>query len=484
VTETSHLSSVSARFPKRSARGLLLGFSAPRVAAIALAAAVAVTALATANMVGLLVSAIMWAPLAATAFVRVGGRPPAEWAATAVHYGGRRLSGQTEYRSRLPVRSRPAGTLALPGDAASLRFHCDIDSGAVMVHDPHRHTLAAVMSVSHPAFVLLDRDDQAQRVSRWGRLYAGLAQTMNPASFQVLEAVVPDPGDGLVDWYRAHQAADAGWADRQYTGLLDQARLGSSTHRTTISVALDLKAAGRTVKAAGGGIPGAAAVLRQDMASLADALRQTGLTVGSWLTEAELAAIIRSAYDPATVLDPRRDPGANLSHAGPIAISETWDRLRHNSAWSAVLWISEWPRIDVPPDFLHPLLFALGVRRTLSITARPLPADAALRQIRKEKTGVLADQAQKARIGQVADLSDAREYQDLLDRERSVITGHTDVEFTGLVTVTAPSLPALEAAQAAIIRAAGTAACELQPLHGRQTQAFIIAALPLARRPW
>jgi hypothetical protein len=138
----------------------------------------------------------------------------------------------------------------------------------------------------------------------------------------------------------------------------------------------------------------------------------------------------------------------------------------------------------VPPDFLHPLVFAPGVRRTLSITARPLPADAALRQIRKEKTGALADQAQKARIGQIAELSDAREYQDLLDRERSVIAGHTDVEFTGLVTVTAPSLSALEAAQAATIRAAGTSACELQPLYGRQSQAFMIAALPLARRPW
>src|SRR5262249_56954964 len=99
----------------------------------------------------------------------------------------------------------------------------------------------------------------------------------------------------------------------------DRAGWGWSTHRTTVSVALDLKAAGRAVKAAGGGIPGAAAVLRQEMASLADALRQTGLNVGSWLTETELAVIIRSAYDPATVLDPRRDPGANPSHAGPIA---------------------------------------------------------------------------------------------------------------------------------------------------------------------
>ena len=120
-------------------------------------------------------------------------------------------------------------------------------------------------------------------------------------------------------------------------------------------------------------------------------------------------------------------------------------------------------------DFLHPIVFAPGVRRTLSIFARPLPTEAALRQIRREKTEAVADSAQKARIGQLADLSDAQEYDDLLDRERSVISGHTDVEFTGLITVTAPTPAALEAATATISRAASQATCELRPLYGHQT---------------
>ena len=66
-------------------------------------------------------------------------------------------------------------------------------------------------------------------------------------------------------------------------------------------------------------------------------------------------------------------------------------------------------------------------------------------------------------------------------RERSVIAGHTDVEFTGLITVTAPTLDDLEAARAAISRAAAQAACEVRTLYGRQMQGFIAAALPLAR---
>ena len=181
------------------------------------------------------------------------------------------------------------------------------------------------------------------------------------------------------------------------------------------------------------------------------------------------------------MLDPRSDPGSNLSRSGPLAISEHWDCLRHDSAWSSVLWISEWPRIDVPPDFLHALIFVPGVRRTLSLIARPLPTDDALRQIRKEKTEAVADQAQKARIGQIADLSDAEEYQDLLNRERSIISGHTDVEFTGFITVTAGTKEAMEAARAAVVRAAGQSACEARPLFGRQAQGFLLSSLPLAR---
>jgi hypothetical protein len=111
----------------------------------------------------------------------------------------------------------------------------------------------------------------------------------------------------------------------------------------------------------------------------------------------------------------------------------------------------------------------------------PLSAGSAGRHRRREKTEAVADSAQKARVGQLADLSDAQEYDDLLTRERSIIAGHTDIIFTGFVTVTAPTREALEAACATIGRAAGQAACEVRPLYGHQLQGFIAATLPLAR---
>lgn len=470
------------RFGRRSTRGLILGFSTPRVIALAGAASVAIIGLVSAGSYGFILAGIVWGPLAASALVRVAGRPAVEWAGTAAHFQARKATGQLEYRSQHPVRPRPAGTLALVGDAASLRVYNDPVTGAAMVHDPHRSTLTAVIGVSHPAFVLLDPDERVQRVSRWGRLYAALAQSGTCAALQVLEATLPDPATGQAEWYAAHGVHDNSWADVEYRQLLDQARLAAGTHRTTISLALDMKAANRAIKAAGRGMDGAVAVLRGDMATLADSLRSADLRAGEWLSAAELAAMIRTAYDPDATLDARSDPGANLAHAGPLAVSEHWEYLRHDSAFSAVLWISEWPRIDVPPDFLHHLIFAPDVRRTLSLVVHPLATDEALRQIRKEKTEAVADATQKAKVGQIADLSDAQEYADLQARERSVVSGHTDVEFSGFVTVTASTLEGLEAARSVVTRAASQAACEVRPLYGRQLQGFVLAALPLARR--
>jgi hypothetical protein len=474
---------LSVRFARRSTRGLLLGFSTPRVVTLGSAAAIAVGALFVAGPLAFFVAAVAWMPLGASAFIRVAGRPIIEWTGTAAHFGIRKAVGQVDFRAR-PTKPRPGGTLALPGDAASLRLHIDETTGAAMIHDPHRQTLTAVVSVSHPAFVLLDDADRAVRVGRWGRVLAQVAQSGTCAAVQVLEATIPDPAQGQVEWWESHGRQGGEFADVQYRALLDQVRLDSSTHRTTVSLSLDLRAAARAIKAGGRGMTGAAAVLRGDMASLADALRQAGLRTGTWLAEADLASTVRCAFDPAVQIDFRFDPAANLAHAGPVAVSESWDRLRHDSAFSVVLWISEWPRIAVPPDFLHPLVFAPGGRRTLSILARPLPTDAALRQIRRDKTEAVADSAQKARVGQLADLSDTQEYEDLLARERSVIAGHTDVEFTGFVTVTAPTLPELEAARASVTRAAAQATCEVRPLYGHQLQSFVMGALPLARRPF
>jgi hypothetical protein len=115
------------------------------------------------------------------------------------------------------------------------------------------------------------------------------------------------------------------------------------------------------------------------------------------------------------------------------------------------------------------------------LVARPLGANEALKQIRKEKTEAVTDSAQKAKVGQILDLSDAQEYEDVLAREQSLIAGHADVEFSGFLTVTAPSRDELAAAVSQIEQAVGQSTCETRILYGRQAQGFVVSSLPFAR---
>ena len=470
------------RFGRRSTRGLILGFSLPRAMAIAAGVVVMVLGLVFAGAIGFVVFGVAWAPLLASAFVTVQGRAAIEWAPVAGHYAARKGGGQSEFRAR-PSRPRPAGTLALPGDAASLRFYDDPVTGCCMIHDPHRQSISAVLVVEHPAYVLLAPDEQTQRISSWGRTLASLAHSGTCGAIQVLEATIADPGTGVAGWYEEHGICDASWADREYRALLELSSTGYSTHRTTITIALDMSRAAKAIKDAGRGMKGAAAVLSADMAGLEHGLRTSGLRIGHWLSATELAAIVRGAYDPASTVLPG-EPGAKMELAGPVAISEHWDCFRSDSGWSAVLWISDWPRVDVPAHFLHPLVFAAGVRKTISIVAHPLGTTEALKAIRREKTEAISDSYQKQKIGQIEDLSDAQEYDDLLERERALVSGHADIAFSGFISVSAPTKDLLTAAVSQIERGASQAACETRILYGRQTQGFVVAALPLARGVW
>lgn len=128
------------------------------------------------------------------------------------------------------------------------------------------------------------------------------------------------------------------------------------------------------------------------------------------------------------------------------------------------------------------MVFQPGIRKTLSLTAQPVPADVAIRDIRKAKVEYATEAAQKAKIGALADLCDSLERDDVLDRERALIAGHADVRFTGLIAITAQTRDDLEAAVAEISRAAIQCGCETRRLVGQQAHAFTAAALPLARK--
>ena len=473
---------IPVKFSRLTRRGILLGLSLSQLVALGIGVTTLVWAFYAGGGMLIAFSAPVWLCAAAAVWIRIAGRPIVEWIPVVFWWMWKITGGQLLYRRRV-VKPRPAGSLALPGDMARLREYDDPITGAGMVHDPTASTLTAIVAVSHPAFALLDPGEQERRVSSWGRVLATVCRSGRLSMLQVLERTLPDSGTGLAEWWASHGSADGSWASTTYAELIDRAGPAGERHATTISLSLDMQAAARQIRTAGGGIRGAAAVLRQEMSTLVAALRSADLAPSSWLTCGEIAVILRSAYDPAVAATLERygELGQSLATAGPVAVNESWSRLRTDSAFHAVLWISEWPRSMVYPGFLAPVLLSTGIQRSFSLLCTPMRSDQAARDIRKKKTEYISDAAQRQRIGQIEDASQTAEFQDVLQQEADLTAGHGVLRYTGLISVSARTADDLDAAVAAIEQAAIQASCETRLLVGQQAQAFTAAALPLCR---
>ncbi|MER6774631.1 SCO6880 family protein [Streptomyces bacillaris] len=478
-------STPTVKFPHRSRRGVLLGLSVPQLVVAGLTGLLLLAVILARGVVGALQLIPLWAVIALLVFVRHRGRALADWAPIVVRYALRRMRGQLVWLTRPSRRPTREGLLHLPGTAASLRVTTAPDGKYGAVHNPHTGTLTAVVKVSSRAYALLDPGTQQANVGGWGRALAALARTGQIARIQVIERTIPDSGDALRRYWEEHGRPDTPMAGAIYNELIQSAGPAAAPHEAYVAVSLDTEAARRLINQAGGGLAGAFSVLAQITSTFDQAARTAGLTPTGWLTAREIAAVVRTSYDPKALATLDRwstagRPEAEPAAAGPVVVVEKADHIATDSAVHATYWVENWPRTETSAGFLHQLLFTGGVRRTLSLSYEPKNLDAALRDVQRKKSSVIADAAERARRGQVESEADSIEYQDIKSRERQLIAGHADVALTGLLTVSADTEDELRTACAVVETAAVGAQLDLRPLTWQQAEAFTAAALPLA----
>ncbi|MEW1889745.1 SCO6880 family protein [Streptomyces sp. NPDC085659] len=478
-------STPTVKFPHRSRRGVLLGLTVPQLVVAGLTGLLLLAVILARGVVGALQLIPLWAVIALLVFVRHRGRALADWAPIVVRYALRRMRGQLVWLTRPSRRPTREGLLHLPGTAASLRVTTAPDGRYGAVHNPHTGTLTAVVKVSSRAYALLDPGTQQANVGGWGRALAALARTGQIARIQVIERTIPDSGDALRRYWEEHGRPDTPMAGAIYNELIQSAGPAAAPHEAYVAVSLDTKAARRLINQAGGGLTGAFSVLAQLTSTFDQAARTAGLTPTGWLTAREIAAVVRTSYDPKALTPLDRwstagRPEAEPAAAGPVVVVEKADHIATDSAVHTTYWVENWPRTETSAGFLHQLLFTGGVRRTLSLSYEPKNLDAALRDVQRKKSSVIADAAERTRRGQVDSEADSIEYQDIKSRERQLIAGHADVALTGLLTVSADTEDELRTACAVVETAAVGAQLDLRPLTWQQAEAFTAAALPLA----
>jgi hypothetical protein len=460
------------RFGRLEQRGLLLGVSGPRLACLGVALVVFVAAEVLGGAPAVAASAPVWLTAASLGGVVTGGRPLLEWVPLLTSWGWRQARSGTLHRHRLtPAHGR--GELLLP-DRVPRRV-LPTTAGTAAVWD-RRSRLVTVVALVHPqSFLLAEASEQDARAMAWGRLLAGLCRRDDVVRVQVLHRVGPGGGTAVRRWWADHAAPDAsGWAARVLADAVADCAERADRHETLIAFALKASRNPRNTTT----------TAEQAVEALTETLHAADIPVARWLSPRELRRVVRLAYDPDTApvdeAATRRPESGAGSVVGPMALEESWDRVRTETSWQAVFWMAQWPRTPSRVDFLAAVLAAPGVHRSVSLVIEPVPTGRALRDVRRARVGHAADAAQRARIGRLEEESITAEVDDVTRRELDLVAGHGDLRFTGFVTVTAPTSEELDGACAVVETTAAQAMCELRRLSGQQVAAHTVAAVPLA----
>jgi hypothetical protein len=476
------------RFPPRDSRGLLLGLRPRQVALLGAAGICLVIGPAARGTAGLAVGILAAIALALVCFVPVGGRSLEQWTPILGAWAWRGPAGR-RWRGG-PAQPESDGiTLPAPLDTLALLSASTEERQVAIAADRRRGTYTAVLALSGRMFPVLERSEQQRRVRSWGACLDSLAREGSPIGrVEWTERTLPDDGSALRRWFTDHAAYPDSPQAQSYAALIDSAGPVTQTHETYLAVQLDARRARRAIRQAGGGDTGAATVLLRELRTLETRLRAAELNLTGWLPPRALARLLRTAYEPGsrTILAGRDGDGDRAgcapAAAGPTAADTHWSTYRTDDAWHATYWIAEWPRLDVDADFLTPLLLRTTVSRTVSVVMEPVNPRRAAREVQAARTAELADEALREKAGQITTARRRTEHEALLARERELVAGHGDYRFTGYVTVTAPTLDALEIACGEIEQAAHQSLLEVRRLYGEQDTAFA-AALPLCWSP-
>jgi hypothetical protein len=494
------------RFGPLERRGLIAGWRGGQIAVVAAGLVVGIVSLrAHPNPFGVVEAVAVLASSLAVACWPLGGRTAEEWLPTVARWGADGMLGRRR-RSPLPgAGHRPGRAGPAPCDApspqsrsaaraagafAALRIlsvsgerDAPLPGEVGVVHDEHAGTLTAALALESHSFALLGPGEKERRVAGWSGVLAALAREGSSVHrLQWLAMALPDDGRAVHAYLRERAtAAPESPARSSYADLLAECGADVSRHDVLLAVQVRRGRRDRGPR----GLAAASGALLRELANLARLVADAEVTCLGPLGPADLSAAIRalSEADPpggSGGAEPCSPAGAGPGSAPwPMATDVEWSRVRTDANWHATYWIAEWPRVDVGPDFLAPVLLG-PLRRSVSVVMEPVSPSRAVRAVEAARTADIADSELRRRGGFLATARRAREAELVARRETELADGHGSYRFSGYVTVTAPSAGQLEEWCQATEHAAGQSRLELRRLYGDQERA-LLCTLPLCR---
>lgn len=451
------------RFGPRSTRGLLAGWRPGQLLAVALGATAGLGCLRTIGGAGGAVLALaLTAAGVAAATWPVGGRPIESWLPIILRYATQAAAPREEAPWRPFLRRRPGRSLF-----SSLRVlpAASREGGPfAVVEDRDAHTWSAALTVGGSGFALLDEAGKEQAVSAWSGVLAALAAEERRLSrLQWITRTLPPREYDLGDLRGGGAEAEA------YRDLLVEATPHLHERETLLVVTTEAPRSGRRRERSAVEV---VVRLEELLSSLGARLASAGLLAGPPLDEAALSAAVGRSFS----LSFRE----KATSPWPLGTEVRWGCLRTDAAWHACYWVAEWPRGEVGPSVLLPLLLSGRARRAVSLTMAPVPALRAVRRAERERTEGAADAELRRRHGFALTARAHAEQELRLRREAEIAAGHASYLFSGYVTVTAPDEESLERDCAEVEQSAALSQLELRRLFGSQREGFS-CTLPTGR---
>lgn len=489
---------VSYTFGPLERRGLLGPLRLGQAAVLCVGALVSIVALDQSPTAGgAIMATVAFGVAVALAVWPIGRRTAQEWAPLALSFLWRRVLRRTRFRSTTPTRGNvsrglPGGRVRIgPAPAApprSLRWvrietahYRDQPVGVVVSH--RGRCAVAVLACRVISFALLDAEAQERRLARWGLVLSSASGT-SVRRIQWVERAAPAQGDELARWLATERDPDIPLRGtpmiESYLDLISSTTRVSQEHEILVAVEIDSRRLRQR---------GAATVdeLLAQTERIAQGLEAAEVRVLGALKPGQVARALRTAFDPyasaeLTALgaaDPGRD-GLDESGAWPLGARETWDHYRADGALHATYWIGGWPRVEVSPMFMDPLIGQSRAVRTVAVTFEPISVERSTREVEAAITRDRADQDLRRRFGQSDTARQRQAEESAMRREAELASGHSEVRLAGFVTVSGRDEEDLRRACSEVSECAARARLELHRMYGQQADAFTFT-LPLCR---
>jgi hypothetical protein len=355
-----------------------------------------------------------------------------------------------------------------------------------VVHDRPGGTVSVSLRLSGRHFGLVDAQEQDAALARWGEALAAFARDRAAVTAVRWSEWAAPAGVAEHAAFVRDRCADPHSAPaRAYQQLLASAGPLATRHEVLLTLTV---AVGRRRRPGQGPLEGAVQAVCAEARLLVDRLRQAGLGISGPLSPEEVAVALRSRLDPAELVAIERRGATlgrasglvRLANAGPLATEASWSFWRVDGCLHRSFYVADWPRVELPADWMSGLLAWTGAVRAITLVAEPVGRRESQQAVRRQATKLESDREHRERRGFRVGAQLRRTEAAVAQREEELVSGYPEFTYAGLVTVSAPDPVALDRASDDLIQVAGGLGIELRPLHGRHDQAMAVS-LPLAR---